>query len=389
MNYNIRVHIVTSWRRIWIQVNGDAQKIALLSQKCALLEEELAAERNTIMILTDIADAKWRLASSYSPSRSSDSPRTQSYAPSPKHPPPPLMETPRMGDMLVAAPSVKSQEDRKKQAVADVSGTGTSDPSMLSILRVSPPGGTAEYDSNDGVFFNDRQYSELDVTGAKISSNHVAPTSLDENVDRLRAENEDGAVGDALTQELNAAQNEILRLNKEKKNGEKNTPPNIPATASAPDIRGGPTQKEAAAPAAASAAPDIRGGPTQKEVDDLKRALAEAQQFINDEMDKKDMLDKEDVKETLGEVPLTKELGETDADKTNALPPTPTAPPIPPPLTQNELDGLKQALAEALKDKEDLRMQCESEKDLLLRLQLVEEHAEQKASLAQTLNPKP
>ena len=371
-------------------MDGEAITIALLSRKCALLEEELAADRNTIMILTDIADAKWRLASS-------SSPRTHSYAPSPKHHPPPLMETPRMGNMRVAAPSVKSQEDRTvemnlrlntdfqagiqsqifikdlKQAVADVSRTGTSDLSTLSILRVSPPGSTAEY---DGVLFNDRQYSELDVIGEK-------------NPDRLRAENEDGAVGDVLTQELKAAQIEIQRLNKqigelqveivqlqvallqekgERKNGEKDTARNIPAAASAPDTRGGPTQEELddlkqalaeankdnenlrkklaekeAVPPPPAAAADIRGRgvPTQKEVDDLKRALAEAQQFINDEMDKKDMMDNEDVKETLGEVPLTKELVEKDASKMKALPPIPTPPPIPPPLTQNDLDDLR------------------------------------------------
>jgi hypothetical protein len=109
-----------------------------------------------------------------------------------------------------------------------------------------------------------------------------------------------------------------------------------------------------------SSALAIPPGPTQKEVDHLKRALADAQQFINDVMDKQDTMDKRDLKEKPPEVPL-KELAGKDAAKTRALPPTPSTPAMPPGPTQQEVDELKRALAEAFKDKQDLKQKLDEE----------------------------
>jgi chromosome segregation ATPase len=150
----------------------------------------------------------------------------------------------------------------------------------------------------------------------------------------------------------------------------------LPPTPSAPEIPPGPTQQEvdhlkralaeslqdkedlkkklaemerAVLPTTSALA--IPPGPTQKEVDHLKRALADAQQFINDVMDKQDMMDKGDLKELAGK----------DAAKTRALPPTPSTPATPPGPTVQEVDELKRALAEAFKDKQDLKQKLDEE----------------------------
>ena len=86
---------------------------------------------------------------------------------------------------------------------------------------------------------------------------------------------------------------------------------------------------------------EFGGGRTQKEVDDLKQALAEATK------------EREDLKKKLAENERALPPATTSALPPYLPPATTSAPAVPPGPTQKEVDALKQALAEALKDKED------------------------------------
>jgi hypothetical protein len=120
---------------------------------------------------------------------------------------------------------------------------------------------------------------------------------------------------------------------------------------------------ETAVPPTTASAPAIRQGPTQKELDDPQQALAEA------------LKDKADLKKKLSET-------EKDAVKARSLPHAINDPAIPPGPTQKEVDDLKQALAGALKDKEDLRKKLAENERALLPAQAAKEQAAQQAQQA-------